>query len=112
MKNYDPNIWDGIHTIKVTIQQWDYVGHIYKEIGGNCKGRDILGFDFDCEDDDMENDCQLSFDEEFECFYAVLSRENGDTLEVYGDSYDFNNMIVAIEILEYKMRGTDQPENE
>lgn len=42
MKNYDPNIYKGIHTVEVTIQQWDYVGHIRQSIGGNCKGRTIL----------------------------------------------------------------------
>ena len=47
MKNYDPNISNGIHTVRVTLQIWDYKGHILQKIKGNCKGRSILDFDFD-----------------------------------------------------------------
>ena len=28
MKNYDPNIRWGIHTVKVSFQQWDYKGYV------------------------------------------------------------------------------------
>ena len=112
MKNYDPNIYRGIHTVRVTIQQWGYVGHIIQKISGNCKGRDVLDFDFEYEDADNENDCDLQFDEEFECFSAVLKNENGDTLEVEGDSSEFNRMIVAVEIIDFikkkwKQRGSN-----
>lgn len=37
MKNYDPNIREGKHVLKATLQQWDYVGHVVYEMGGNCK---------------------------------------------------------------------------
>lgn len=102
MKNYDPNIYKGIHTVEITIQQWDYVGHIRQSISGNCKGRDILDFDFECEDADLENDCNLRYDEDYYCFYAMLKNESGDTLEIEGDSVEFNNMIVKMEILNYE----------
>ena len=46
MKNYDPNIYRGVHTIKITLQIWDYIGHVTQKIRGNCKGRNILSFDF------------------------------------------------------------------
>lgn len=110
MKNYDPNIWDGIHTVRVTIQLWEYIGHIFKRVGGNCRGRDILDFDFEYEDADLENDCQLSFDEKYELFSAVLKNENGDIMEIEEDAQFFNNMIVAIEIIDHKMRETEQHE--
>lgn len=101
MKNYNPNIYRGIHTIEITIQQWDYVGHIIQKIYGNCRGKDVLEFDFECEDADLENDCQLKYDEEYDYFSAVLKNEKGDTLEIQESSADFNKMIVKIEILEY-----------
>lgn len=101
MKNYDPNIYQGIHTIEITIQQWDYVGHIIRKMGGNCRGKDVLDFDFECEDADFENDCQLKYDEEYGYFSAVLKNENGDTFEIEESASDFNKMIVKIEILDY-----------
>ncbi len=105
MKNYNPNICKGIHTVRITIQQWGYLGHITQQIHGNCKGRDILDFDFfdfDCEDVDCENDCSLRFDEEYECFHATLRDEGGNTLEVEGNGQEFNQMIVAVEIIDFK----------
>ncbi|MDU6989836.1 MAG: DUF5406 family protein [Escherichia coli] len=47
MENYNPNIRWGIHTIKLSFQQWDYKGFITFEKGGNCKGLDILELDVD-----------------------------------------------------------------
>lgn len=102
IKNYNPNIHKGVHTIRVTIQRWDYVGHIIKKIYGNCKGKSILDFDFDEEDADVENDCNLKFDEDEEIFSAVLTNEGGNTLEVEGTARDFNKMIVATEIINYE----------
>lgn len=101
MKNYDPNIHKGIHAVEITIQQWDYVGHIKQRIGGNCKGKSILDFDFESEDSDLENDCNLSYDKGYDCFCATLKNESGDILEVEGDSEQFNDMIVKTEILDY-----------
>lgn len=102
MKNYDPNIYRGIHTIEITIQQWDYAGHIIQKMGGNCRGKDVLDFDFECDDaEDSENDCQLKYDEEYDCYSAVLKNEIGDTMEIEESSEDFNKMIVKIEILDY-----------
>lgn len=105
MKNYDPNITNGIHTVKITLQQWEYVGHIFKKIGGNCKGRNILDFDFECEEGELESDCELLCGADYEFYRAFLKNESGDTLEVNGEPEEFNNMIVAIEILDFERRG-------
>lgn len=102
MKNYDPNIYEGIHTVRVTIQQWGYLGHITQKISGNCKGKDILGFDFECEDGEIENDCDLRFDDDYNIFRAILKDEDGNTLEVEGDEEEFNQMIVSLEIVDFK----------
>lgn len=45
IKNYNPNTF-GIHKIKVTIQMWDYIGHIFYEVSGNCKGKNVMDFSF------------------------------------------------------------------
>lgn len=102
MKNYNPNIYRGIHTINITIQQWDYVGHIIQKICGNCRGRYILDFDFEYDiAEDSENDCQLKYDDAQTCYSAVLRNENGDILKIEGSPADFNKMIVKMEILDY-----------
>lgn len=102
MKNYDPSIRMGIHTVRITIQQWEYTGHIIQKVGGNCKGRDILCFDFECEDDDsvLENDCNLKFHEDG-YISATLRDEAGNTLVCEEESCDFNKMIVAVEIIDF-----------
>lgn len=104
MKNYDPNIRMGRHKIKITLQCWDYVGHVIHEIGGNCKGLNILmEADFTYRDfEDCENDCNLQFhDDGYEVFTVVLKNENGDTLEIQEDGRGMNDMIVAVEILDF-----------
>lgn len=105
MKNYDPNITQGVHTVKVTLQIWDYVGHVTYKIGSRCKGRAILDFDFldfETEDEFSENDCCLEYHEDGDYFSCTLKNENGDTLECKNDVEEMNDMIVALEILDYK----------
>lgn len=101
MKNYDPNIAWGLHTIEVTLQQWGYIGHLKFKRGGNCKGRDVLDFDFEYCVEQAESDCDFQYHEEDDYFSAILKDENGSTLEVEGDVEEFNQMIVKIEILDY-----------
>ena len=102
MKNYDPNITCGIHTIRITLQKWDYVGHIIQKINGNCKGRTIIDFDFECEDEFPDNDCGLAYIEAGDYFFCVLKNESGDRLQGTYDAEEMNDMIVAIEILDFK----------
>ena len=45
ISSYDPN-FQGVHTIRVTFMQWDYIGHVAFEIGGNCKGAELMDFTF------------------------------------------------------------------
>ena len=102
MRNYDPNIHYGIHTVEITLQQWEYVGHIRQEVSGNCKGRDIIDFDFECEGDFPNNDCNLKWDEDYDYFSAILKDPGGNTLEIDGDANDFNKMIVKVEIVDFQ----------
>lgn len=102
MKNYDPNITRGTHTVKITLQQWEYKGHIIKRIGGNCKGRAILDcFDFECEDEFPGNDCQMKYHEDNDYFTCVLKDEKGNTLKCEGDAQEMSDMIVGIEIIDF-----------
>lgn len=103
--NYDPN-FHGTHIVRVTLMQWDYVGHIALKIGGNCKGASLLEADFlDCNTQEdienyAENDCGFVFDEDVGIFTAELKNKNGDMLEVEGDSEEIKDMIVSVEISE------------
>ena len=107
IKNYDPNIYQGIHTIRITIQQWGYVGHIMRRVHGNCKGRDVMDFDLEYDYEHLENDCYLRFDEEGEWFRAILKDEDGNTLEIEEEARDFYKMIVAIEIIDFVEEHTE-----
>ena len=101
MKNYNPNAY-GTHKIKITLQQWEYVGHIYLSVRGNCKGLDVLDFDFDCdidEDSIPENDCNLVCEDNY--FKAELHDSEGGVLQRDGDAYEMNKCIVGIEITDF-----------
>ncbi len=102
MENYNVSIRDGVHRVKVTLQQWKYVGHIWTNMGGNCYGKAILDFDFECVDGSLENDCELKYHEDEDWFSAALKDKDGNICKVDGSASDFNDMIVAIEIIDYK----------
>ncbi|HEX2986080.1 MAG TPA: DUF5406 family protein [Caproiciproducens sp.] len=113
MKFYDnrDNFRERIHTIKVTFQTEDYVGHIEYEMGGNCQGLYLLDYDPDCVgQDDIEtytsNDCQLSFDEDTEMFRIVLKNPAGEELECERDAEELKDLIVSIEIVNCKLDET------
>lgn len=101
MKNYDPNIAWGVHMIEVTLQQWGYVGHLIFKNTGNCRGKDVLDFDFEYCVEQAESDCDFQYHEEDDYFSAILKDENGNTLKVEGEAEEFNQMIVKVEILDY-----------
>lgn len=88
--------------MQITLQMWDYVGHIIRKIRGNCKGLAVLYFDFEIEDEFPESDCQLEYHEDGDFFSCVLKNENGATLECENDAQEMNDMIVAVEILSFE----------
>lgn len=103
MKSYDPTIRYGTHTVEITLQQYGYTGHVTQRINGDCKGRTILDFDFECEDENLESDCNLKFHEDsYDYFTATLKDPEGNTLDVDGYAEDFNNMIVKMEITDFR----------
>lgn len=103
MESYDSNIYEGMHKVKVTLQCREYVGHITYDMGGNCHGLTIIqSADFESETfEHSENDCKLQYHEKYDYFTAELVSEDGDILLVEGDSTEMNDMIVAVEIIDY-----------
>ena len=88
MKNYDPNIRLGTHTIKVSFQRWDYKGFVTFRRGGNCKGLDVLALNEDDLYDQTLTDNPIGFgllpedDEGDEWFKMTLTNDKGDELSV------------------------------
>lgn len=106
--NYDPNYADGVHAVRVTIQAWDYRGHIEIKIGGNCKGFslmegivDTIWIDALDEPSGITSDCNFEVLDE-DCYRAVLRNERGDILDCEGDQRDFEDMIVGVEIVAFE----------
>lgn len=106
MKKYAPErLGEYVHTIRVTLMQDDYTGHIAYEVGGNCKGGDLLDPNGVLEGDYLftENDCRFRcVDEEMLYFEAMLHNAAGDALMVEGDENDMLNMIVSMEIADVR----------
>ena len=111
--NYKPD-YKNQHTVRITLNDEGYVGHINLPIGGNCKGMSILESALSwLENGDMDdlntgsNDCELDMiypdeddDEDVVRFSFVLS--NGEDKRVYDDYTDeeFQHLVVAVEIIE------------
>ena len=105
MKIYEPGR-RGTHTIRYTLQKEEYKGTFCIEMGGNCKGGSLLDSNvFDTLDNDLitQSDCNLKYDEFYDCYECVLHNENGDEMliEDFTD-YDMQNLIVSIEIIDYQ----------
>lgn len=101
MKNYDPNITKGVHVVRITLQIWDYIGHIVRKVRGNCRGKHVMDFDFYEEDEFPDNDCHLIYHEDTDYFSCVLKNEKGDELQGEYDADEMNDMIVAVEIVDF-----------
>ena len=105
MKEYNPTIgWCGkaVHTVRVTLMQEDYIGHVSYVVPGNCTGADVLDVDYFLEDGEpyIENDCELAWIEEF--YTATLHNESGDKLQVSGMDTDLRRLIIGMEIVDIR----------
>lgn len=107
MKNYDPNIRWGKHTVKVSFQRWDYKGFVTFRKGGNCKGLDVLALDEDDLYDQPLIDNPVGFgllsddDEGNEWFKMTLTSDTGDELSVEDAWSYLSEYIVGIEIIDF-----------
>ncbi len=102
MKNYDPNIYWGKHTIKVTFQCWDYKGYVTYQIGGNAKGVGVLHIDlYDLSGTTfLDNNARLR--DSGEGWYQMyLTNEEGEELEVEEEWEEIESSIVGVEIIDY-----------
>lgn len=107
MKFYDTESSMGIHEVKITFQDQSYKGHIIAQIGGNCKGLQVMDFDSyywssEAIDKFKENTCKLKFDDDCDCFTMELMNEDGDTCEYELDVDELRDYVVAIEILSFE----------
>lgn len=93
----------GTHTIRVTLQNEDFIGHFTRKIKGNVHGRDILNFDFECDDiEDVSSDCNLKYDEDYNSFSVTLKNHKGVELLLDGMyAEEMNDMIVGLEIIDF-----------
>lgn len=115
MRSFEPNYIYRFSkkTIKLTFQQWEYIGIAFVEIGGNCTFADMLSefqdgdsllsllkqktskLDFDFED--------LGQDEEGEnWFRAVLFSDTGKNCETEDYLDALPEMLVGIELVDIK----------
>ena len=106
MKEYNPTVgWLGkksVHTVRVTLMQEDYIGHVSYEVYGNCIGADVLYIDYFLETAEKftENDCEFEWIEDF--FSATLRNASGDEMPVCGMDSDLRRLIVGMEIVDVR----------
>lgn len=103
---YDNDINYGMHTVRVTIQCNKIRGHIYQKIKGNTHGKDVLDFDFEIYGEDIEKlttspNLHIRWDDEMEMFDIEFVDESGESIQWEADPEYLNEMIVAMEIVEY-----------
>ncbi|MFB5292247.1 DUF5406 family protein [Enterococcus faecalis] len=107
MKNYDPNIWWGLHTIKVKFQRSDYRGDVTFVKSGNCKGLDILEIDTDDLYDMKFKENPIDFrvlgtdDDGEEWFAMTLKNDQKDEMLVEDQWEYLKDYIVGIEIIDF-----------
>lgn len=101
MKYYNPNMYGGVHRVRVTIQQRGYIGHIFLNVEGNCRGKENLEFDFYDSTGNGESDCKFRAIRGRDYFSVRLTDARGNNLQVEGTPKEFNYMVVAIEIIDY-----------
>ena len=100
---------DGIHTIKVSLQHESFKGSFTYEMGGICKGASVLDFNIETEDEEniakfKMHDCSIKRDE-YGGLAVTLTNDTGKTfesLELELDNDNFMNLIIGIEIVEFK----------
>lgn len=111
MKKYDisDNFRNRVHTIRVTFQWQEYKGHIAYEVGGNCRGLNVMDVDFDCMDmSDIENlkenDCNFGWNENYELWFLSLKDDDGNTCDIdCVEPDEINDYVVAVEIIDCRI---------
>lgn len=103
----------GTHTCRITLMHKTYVGHVTFIIGGNCHGLSILNSALDYLEDPgrYESDCEFKFYDDG--FYSFTLHNRTDEREFEDIDYDeLEDMIVAVEIIDYKPREDEDGDEE
>ncbi len=107
--NYNPNTRDGLHSVEVALQSWEYRGSFVIEIGGNCKGAKILEealnpdyYNYNI----TKNNCSFVMidqpdDDNNYWFKCELKAESGNVLLVEDKCDSLSDYIVAVTIIDY-----------
>lgn len=111
MKRYDisDNFRDRIHTIRVTFQWQQYKGHIAYEVGGNCRGLNVMDVDFDCMDASdianlKENDCNFGWNEDYETWNLLLKDDEGEECAIQDiEENEISDYVVGLEIIDCRL---------
>lgn len=104
IKNYDPNIGLGIHTVRTTFMMWGYTGHISHKVGGNCKGCEVISSVLSYMDEEdiellVENDCDFKIEPYTNLYSFTLKDADGNTTHADEMSMDeVQSYVVGIEI--------------
>lgn len=109
--NYDPNILESVHVIEVTLCMWDYTAAFRYEVGGNCRGFDVL----DDPAESLMDAWQRAHDRgekidgvtvvDDDLTVVTLRNPDGDTLECeIWDERELAEMIVAVRIVEVRRK--------
>ena len=109
LANYDPNIRWGVHTVKVTFQEWEYSGFVTFKIKGNPKGLNILNRDAEelLQRKLLDNNAELRrLDEDW--FSMILTDEQDEELIVEEEIRYLNDYVVAVEIIDFVQEGENE----
>jgi len=108
MEIYDGlNYSYGVHTVKVSLQDGEYKGFFTLEIGGNCKGSEVLDFDIETESQDTIEcfkctGCTIARPYDDNGLIVTLTNSSGDTCDYEIDDAEFMSMVIGIEIIDFQ----------
>ncbi|BDR73656.1 hypothetical protein K144316041_23640 [Clostridium tetani] len=111
MRKYDisDNFRKRIHTIRITFQYQEFKGHIVYEMGGNCRGLNVMDVDFDCMDTDdinnlKENDCSFNWNDEYQVYELILKDKEDNICEMFEiEENEISDYVVAVEIVDCRL---------
>lgn len=109
MKTYDGlRSSFGTHTVKVSLQNEQYKGHFTYNLGGNCKGMDILESCYDEEQIEkaVKTDCTITAEDDY-LIVTLTDPETKDTCEYELEDREFCRMIVGVEIVDFIPEETE-----
>lgn len=94
-----------VHTIRVTFQLFNYIGHIAYEVSGNCAGLNVIDFETECIDlgeirKYVVNDCKFNLDEERDIFTLELFNSASDTSLLAVNREELRKLVVCVEIVD------------